>query len=154
MKRIFQPMIERFRRRRKVYLYMLGIGFGLSILWSGFGGLMFLKDKKSYSCGEIELEFYRSYAYLRVKRAGGDTFLECKKLAGQNYDVVLCRVEEVEQYYSYLLFDIRNNIVYPAVGKRAGEKLNQDECLLAGLYYSPDLGLCVEANKKKACKPT
>lgn len=122
--------------------------FVISTASSLVGVITFFRGGTTYQCEGITLTFYQSYRTLRVVAPGGERFLECTPLSGQNYNVVLCAVEYEEAWTSYLLFDLSSTTVYPAVSK---EELTQEDCSLAGLYYSPDLNLCVHAREARRC---
>jgi len=135
-------------KRRKLYLYVLGVAFGVALVLFVFQAFFSLRGKKDYICENgVQLSFLKNYSYVVIN----NKFFECQPMYTDKERVIVCKTGQYNDFESLLLYDLDENKAYTAV-KGISKPITRDDCFLAGFAYSVSFSACVNTEKALKCQ--
>lgn len=142
-----QAIKDKLAKRKKLYLYVIGISFGIALVLFVFQAFFSLRGKKDYICENgVQLSFLKDYSFLVVN----NKLFECSPMYTDKERVVVCKTGQYNDFESLLLYDLNENKAYVAV-KGISKPITRDDCFLAGFAYSGSFSACVDTQKALKC---
>ncbi|MEM0325765.1 MAG: hypothetical protein QW733_01865 [Desulfurococcaceae archaeon] len=143
-----QAIRDKLAKRKKLYLYVIGIAFGVSLVLFIFQALFSLHGKRDYICENgVQLSFLKNYSFLVVS----NKLFECQPMYTDKERVVVCKTGQYNDFESLLLYDLSENKAYVAV-KGISKPITRDDCFLADFAYSSSFSACVNTQKAIKCQ--
>ncbi len=143
-----QAIKDKLAKRKKFYLYVIGIAFAVSFVLFVFQAFFSLRGKKDYICENgVQLSFLKDYSFL----VANNKLFECQPMYTDKERVVLCKIGQYNDLESLLLYDLNENKAYVAV-RGISKPITKDDCFLAGFAYSSSFSACVDTEKAIKCQ--